>query len=222
MKKSEVLKTLRKLENIFEDHCEAQAAITLLNGLLKKTPSSAFEPAARDKSQALELTLPKELNNLERAFAIFSDGACRGNPGPGSWACITQDIKGEILFKASGVDVPTTNNKMELQGVIEGLTGLIDKWVEDQISDRQTPVFVYSDSKYVVDGITSWVDGWKARGWKKADGKVPENKEQWMQLDNLKGHFDSLKFIWVKGHAGHPQNELCDQLCNQALDEAGF
>lgn len=222
MKKSEVLKTLRKLENLFEENTSALEAIKHLNELLDLMPSSKFESKISNKSTGSDLALPVELNGLERAFAVFSDGACRGNPGPGAWACIIQDIKGEIISKASGVDVPTTNNKMELQGVIRGLNGLVDKWVDEQISDRETPVFVYSDSKYVVEGITSWVNGWKARGWKKADGKSPENMELWMELDTLKSNFDSLKFIWVKGHAGHPQNELCDQLCNQALDEAGF
>ena len=133
-----------------------------------------------------------------------------------------QDALGEVILKSSGVDVPTTNNKMELEGVIRGLKGLVEKWIEDGTSDRLSPVFVYSDSKYVTEGISSWVAGWKNRGWKKADGKEPENIVLWKELDMLKSQFETIQFIWVKGHAGHPQNELCDQMCNLALDEAGF
>ncbi|MBC7428698.1 MAG: ribonuclease HI [Bacteriovorax sp.] len=156
------------------------------------------------------------------AYAIFADGACRGNPGPGAWGVMIQDAKGDVILKASGVDVPTTNNKMELEGVIRGLNGLIEKWIEEGTSDSISPVFVYSDSKYVTEGISSWVTGWKNRGWKKADGKEPENILLWKELDRLKSRFENINFLWVKGHAGHPQNEMCDRMCNLALDEAGF
>ena len=83
-------------------------------------------------------------------------------------------------------------------------------------------VFLYSDSKYVVDGIQKWVPGWKRRGWKKADNKAPENLDLWQELDVLVSKFDELQFKWVKGHSGHPQNEFCDQLANKSLDESGF
>jgi len=99
------------------------------------------------------LPLPDELKDLTSGYAIFADGACRGNPGPGAWATVIQDYRSSVLLKSTGVDVPTTNNKMELEAVIRGLKGLIEKWVEDQFSDRDTPVFVYSDSKYVIEGI---------------------------------------------------------------------
>src|SRR5690554_2292379 len=97
--------------------------------------------------------------------AVYSDGACRGNPGPGSWAFVAQDSAGEVLQKSSGVSSLTTNNKMELQGVIEGLTYLLE------LGNPLPKVYFHTDSKYVVDGITKWVPGWKARGWKKADKK---------------------------------------------------
>jgi ribonuclease HI len=155
-------------------------------------------------------------------FAVFADGACRGNPGPGAWATMIQDTKAQIILRSTGVDMPTTNNKMELEGVIRGLNGLIEKWIEDGISDHESPVFVYSDSKYVIEGIEKWVSGWKARGWKKADGKEPENLNLWRELDQLKSRFNHITFLWVKGHAGHPQNEMCDKMANLALDEAGF
>lgn len=147
--------------------------------------------------------------------AVYSDGACRGNPGPGSWAFVAQAPDGSVLQKASGVSELTTNNKMELQGAIEGLT-----FLEDYPQKFKKVVF-HTDSKYVVDGITKWVNGWKARGWRKADKKVPENVELWKRLDELYGMFN-VQFVWVKGHSGHPQNEMCDRMANEALDAQGF
>lgn len=224
MKKSEVLKTLKKLEKALSENEKALGHLDSLTSVVNELASSFFTPSASEINPSAldELLLPAELNGLEKAYALFSDGACRGNPGPGAWASVIQDAKGNVLMRSSGVDVPTTNNKMELQGVIRALSGLIEKWIEDGMSDHQSPVFVYSDSKYVIEGITSWVEGWKKRGWKKADGKTPENMDLWKELDELDKNFENIKYIWVKGHAGHPQNELCDQLCNQALDEAGF
>lgn len=219
MKKSEILRNLKKIQALFVENQKVEEAFEVIFKELDLLPKTLFET----KSKATrELTIPVEAEGLDRAYLIFSDGACRGNPGPGAWASLIQDVKGEILLQASGVDVPTTNNKMELQGVINGLEHLIDRWVQSGMSEREIPVFVYSDSKYVVDGITSWVSGWKARGWKKADGKSPENVDLWQQLDSLNSQFNNIKYVWVKGHAGHPQNELCDQMCNQALDEAGL
>lgn len=219
MKKSEILRNLKKIQALFVENQKVDEAFEVIFKELDSLPKETFETKSK---AARELTIPAEAAGLERAYLLFSDGACRGNPGPGAWACLIQDVKGEILLQSSGVDVPTTNNKMELQGVISALEGLIDRWVQSGMSEREIPVFVYSDSKYVVDGISSWVSGWKSRGWKKADGKLPENVELWQQLDSLNSQFSNIKYIWVKGHAGHPQNELCDQMCNQALDEAGL
>jgi ribonuclease HI len=224
MRKSEILKNLRQLLSVFEN--DVQALLALHQLILK---ADAF-PDGKKRDLTLKnngvgsknFPLPPELVGLSQGFAIFADGACRGNPGPGAWATIIQDSKGEVILKSTGVDVPTTNNKMELSGVIQGLKGLIDKWVDEGISGRQHPVFVFSDSKYVVEGIEKWVVGWKARGWKKADNKDPENLVLWKELDFLKSHFEQINFHWIKGHAGHPQNEMCDQMANFALDEAGF
>lgn len=221
MKKSEVLKILKKLRTVFNENSEA---LNLLSSLETMCDTLSNESFSNKKSLNWDspMPLPEEMQETSRSFGIFADGACRGNPGPGAWAVLIQNEKGEVLLKSSGIDVPTTNNKMELEGVIRGLKGLIEKWIEEAMSDRETPVFVYSDSKYVVEGMTSWVAGWKARGWKKADNKEPENMLLWKELDELKSRFDRIEFIWVKGHAGHPQNEMCDQMCNLALDEAGF
>jgi ribonuclease HI len=220
MKRSEAIKFLNKLKQEFNGNNDAQDAIDKLLALSE----SLSENSGNSKKSLDEnnLEIPVELKNVDEGFALFSDGACRGNPGPGAYALIVQNKLGEIILKSSGVEMPTTNNKMELQGVIAGLLGLYDKFLEDGHSQGHVPLFVYSDSKYVVDGITSWVPGWKNRGWKKADNKDPENLIQWQELDRLKNCFENIKFIWVKGHAGHPQNEFCDRMCNQALDEAGF
>lgn len=219
MRKSEILKSIRKLCTVFDDDSQAMEYLDLL-----RVKAEAFP---EDKSRVivdstLNLVLPDEMQELKSGFAIFADGACRGNPGPGAWATIIQDTKGEVILKSSGVDVPTTNNKMELEGVIRGIKGLIEKWIEEGVSDSESPVFVYSDSKYVTEGIEKWVPGWKSRGWKKADNKEPENILLWKELDQLKSRFNHIKFLWVKGHAGHPQNEMCDRMANLALDEAGF
>ncbi len=220
MKKSEVLKTLKKLRPVFDQFPEALGALDLLESI---TPDLVeTNKSTKDLDWNSGFPLPDEMREQTSAYAIFADGACRGNPGPGAWATLIQDAKGEVILKSSGVDLPTTNNKMELEGVIRGLKGLIEKWIEEGTSDSISPVFVYSDSKYVTEGISSWVTGWKNRGWKKADGKEPENLLLWKELDTLSSRFENIKFIWVKGHAGHPQNEMCDRMCNLALDEAGF
>ncbi len=219
MKKSEVLKILKKLRPVFDQYPEALKALDTLEGL---APDLQDTVTTKSLNWESKFPLPNEMQELASGYAIFADGACRGNPGPGAWGVMIQDSKGEVILKSSGVDVPTTNNKMELEGVIRGLKGLIEKWIEEGVSDRESPVFVYSDSKYVTEGISSWVAGWKNRGWKKADGKEPENIALWKELDTLVSRFDKINFLWVKGHAGHPQNEMCDQMCNLALDEAGF
>jgi ribonuclease HI len=219
MKKSEVLKILKKLYPVFETFPEAVDSLKKLESLV---PDLVETKETKNLSWDSSFPLPDEMNNLTSAYAVFADGACRGNPGPGAWGVMVQNAKGEVILKSSGVDLPTTNNKMELEGVIHGLKSLIEKWIEEGIADRESPVFVYSDSKYVVEGISSWVPGWKNRGWKKADGKEPENILLWKELDHLHSMFNTIKFIWVKGHAGHPQNEMCDRMCNLALDEAGY
>ena len=108
---------------------------------------------------------------------------------------------------------------MELEGAIQGLKSLLE-W--DEFDHESHHVLIYSDSRYVVDGVQKWLSGWKKKGWKKSDGKAPENVEQWQQLDKLNEKFSFINYYWVKGHSGHPQNEYCDQLANIALDEAGF
>lgn len=131
---------------------------------------------------------------------LFTDGACSGNPGPGGWGAILRC--GTREKELSGGSAQTTNNKMELTAAIEGLKAL----------KYPCRVTLCTDSKYVADGITKgWAASWRARGWKKSDGKPALNPELWEELLELCGKHD-VKIIWVKGHAGHHENERCDAL----------
>ena len=139
------------------------------------------------------------MNNPIKHVQLYTDGACSGNPGPGGWACLLvyKDIQKEL----SGGATETTNNQMELMAVIQGLALLKEKCRVD----------LYTDSKYVLEGATLWLEGWIQKGWKKADKKPVLNIEYWQQLLPLLQKHD-ITWHWVKGHAGHPQNERVDQL----------
>ncbi|MFI4880772.1 MAG: ribonuclease HI [Steroidobacterales bacterium] len=136
---------------------------------------------------------------------IYTDGACRGNPGPGGWAALLK--KGEHEKEISGAEALTTNNRMELTAVIRALESL-QKPVEAR---------VYTDSQYVRRGITEWLTAWKARGWRTADRKPVKNQDLWEQLEAASaGH--RIDWRWVPGHAGVPGNERVDRLANEAID----
>lgn len=141
---------------------------------------------------------------------IYTDGACSGNPGPGGWGAILRFRTGEKVYEKeiSGGEAGTTNNRMELTGVISALAAL----------KEPCQVLLTTDSKYVVDSITKgWVYGWKKRGWVKSDKKPALNVDLWEQLlPLLERH--KVTFHWVKGHAGHPENERCDQLAVMQRD----
>jgi ribonuclease HI len=136
---------------------------------------------------------------------IYTDGACRGNPGPGGWGALLSS--GEHEKELSGAEPLTTNNRMELTAVIRALEAL----------KRPSEVRVFTDSEYVRRGITEWVKSWKARGWKTADRKPVKNQDLWERLDALAaGH--KIEWRWVKGHSGVPGNERVDRLANEAID----
>jgi len=138
---------------------------------------------------------------------LYTDGACSGNPGPGGWGCILR-FKG-VEKELCGGEPDTTNNRMEMKAVISGLEAL----------KRTCTIDVYTDSQYVQKGITEWIWGWKKRGWKTADNKPVKNADLWQELDALvRKH--KVSWHWVKGHAGHPENERADELARKGLQEA--
>jgi len=137
-------------------------------------------------------------------ITIYTDGACSGNPGPGGWGAILQWNGHEK--ELSGGDDETTNNRMEMMAVIKGLEAL----------RKPSEVKLYTDSKYVQQGVNEWLEGWKARGWKSASKKPVKNQDLWQQIDSLIGQH-SVEFIWVKGHAGHEMNERVDKLAVAAI-----
>lgn len=139
---------------------------------------------------------------------LYTDGACSGNPGPGGWAFILEHQPTGTIKEESGGDPDTTNNRMEMLAVIEGLKRL----------KRATRVHVITDSSYVKNGITEWIHGWKKNGWKRrVQGKLEplKNEELWKELDHLT-QIHQVTFEQIRGHAGHPQNERCDQLAVSA------
>lgn len=171
-----------------------------------------------DEKSEGRLPVPSEIADEPMTLALYSDGGCRGNPGPGAFAFVVQDHSGAVVTEGVEFEQLTTNNKMELSGPIHGLKELKNFLPQTGRDPLLTKIKVLTDSKYVVDGMKTWVAGWKARGWKKADNKTPENIELWQELDQLKNHFMQVEWVWVKGHAGHPQNEYCDRKANEVMD----
>ncbi len=137
---------------------------------------------------------------------IYSDGACSGNPGPGGWGAIL--MSGEHVKEIHGGEAATTNNRMELMAAIQALETL----------KRPCKVEVHTDSQYVMKGISEWIHGWKARGWKTADKKPVKNDDLWRRLDTARSKHD-VAWKWVKGHAGHEHNERADELARLGMQE---
>ena len=136
---------------------------------------------------------------------IFTDGACRGNPGPGGWAALLRYGDTEKMF--SGAEEKTTNNRMELMAAIEALEQL----------KKPMDVVLTTDSQYVKDGITKWIGGWKKKGWITSQKKPVKNVDLWKRLDAAVANH-SVEWKWVKGHSGHTENEMVDQAANIAID----
>lgn len=131
----------------------------------------------------------------------YTDGACKGNPGPGGWGVLL--VYGDHRKELHGGNKQTTNNRMELQAVIEALKSL----------KRASNIRIHTDSQYVHKGISEWLDGWKRKGWKTAANKPVKNQDLWEELDALSSRH-KVKWIWVRGHTGHPGNESADRLAN--------
>lgn len=141
-----------------------------------------------------------------KTVIIYTDGACRGNPGPGGWGVLIE--YGELSKQLYGGDVSTTNNKMELTAAIMALTEI----------KEPCEIILYTDSKYVLQGIEEWIHNWKKRGWRGANKKSVKNIDLWKELDELRDKHN-IKWNWVKGHSGDPGNETADMLANRGIDE---
>jgi ribonuclease HI len=142
-----------------------------------------------------------------KEVVIFTDGACRGNPGPGGWGVVLRF--GTVERELCGGEAPTTNNRMELMAAIRGLEALRES----------CKVQLFTDSEYVRRGITEWMSKWRVNGWRTADRKPVKNADLWRELD-AEAARHSVSWHWVKGHAGHPDNERADALANRGLEES--
>ena len=143
---------------------------------------------------------------MTQIIEIYTDGACRGNPGPGGWGALL--IAGKHQKTMHGGDPETTNNRMELTAAIEALNAL----------KGHSNVILHTDSKYVMDGINDWMPNWKKRGWKTTARKPVKNKDLWQALDDAVSRHE-IDWRWVKGHDGNPGNEMADELANRGIDE---
>lgn len=139
-----------------------------------------------------------------KQIELYTDGACSGNPGPGGWGALLRF--GQHEKELSGGEEDTTNNRMELTAVIEGLKALTSP----------CSVTIYTDSKYVMDGMEKWLEGWKKKGWKTSAKKPVKNADLWQKLDSETARH-SISWEWVKGHSGHPENERADELARLAI-----
>ena len=148
------------------------------------------------------------MTSAEQRVEIFTDGACSGNPGPGGWGAVLRwrGVEKEL----SGAEAGTTNNRMELMAAIAALEAL----------KRPSKVDLTSDSTYLRDGITKWIHAWRAKGWKTAGKKTVKNQDLWLRLDEVAKRHD-IEWHWVKGHAGHAENERADKLARDAIKSLG-
>ena len=145
---------------------------------------------------------------MDNKVYIYTDGACKGNPGPGGWGALMKYKDTEKEF--CGGETQTTNNRMEMKAAIEALSQL----------KRPCDVVLTTDSQYLRKGITEWIDNWKKRGWKTTAKKPVKNADLWQQLDEL-AQKHNITWNWVKGHSGHAENERADELANQGIELAG-
>ena len=157
------------------------------------------------ESKCWKITRSKQSNVKKVDVEIYTDGACRGNPGPGGWAALLRTEKNELMV--NGAEPDSTNHRMELRAAIEGLATL----------KRSSVVSITTDSQYVKQGVLSWVEKWKLNGWKTASRKDVKNKDLWQELDEL-NNMHEVSWYWVKGHSGHAENERVDQAANLAID----
>jgi ribonuclease HI len=215
--KKKHLKSLSAIENWLAKEIDLNPNIQGAFELIKEEIGKVPEASASISTDVLPA--PGEISDEPGTIALYSDGGCRGNPGPGAFAFLIQEYNGEVLAEGVEYESYTTNNKMELSGPLKGLRELLEVLPAKGKDPLLTKVKIITDSKYVVEGMKSWVQGWKARGWKKADNKTPENIDLWQALDKVREQFMQVDWMWVRGHAGHPQNEYCDRKANEVMDD---
>jgi ribonuclease HI len=146
---------------------------------------------------------------MKTELLAYTDGACSGNPGPGGWGVLMIARKGDAILKTrelKGGEAETTNNRMELLAAISALETL----------DRPSALTIVTDSQYVKNGVTSWIHGWKTNGWRTAAKKPVKNEDLWRRLDEAQARHD-VTWEWIKGHAGHPENERADELAREGM-----
>ena len=145
--------------------------------------------------------MKRTINNKSDEIILYADGACSGNPGPGGWGVILRHVATKQTRELSGSEKQTTNNRMELTAVIRGLETI----------SKPSKVKVVTDSQYVTKGITEWIENWLAKNWRTANKKPVKNVDLWQRLLEVSGKHE-VSWQWIEGHAGHPENERCDQL----------
>lgn len=178
--------------------------LTAINPTESITTSKAQDVTPKNSLKTLPIANPQspDDSSLSKIISIHTDGACSKNPGPGGWGVVVHFADGSTKELGGGLR-ETTNNQMELQGAIAALEFLASH-------KQSTTVDLYTDSKYVLDGITKWIKGWKKNGWKTKDNKPVKNQEYWQQLDPL--NTSNIRWHWVEGHSGDPDNERCDAI----------
>ena len=179
-------------------HSPTTSAAKTIHAKLETTPKTESISESKPESPKSK----DEDGGASKIISIHTDGACSKNPGPGGWGVVIHFSDGTVKEIGGGIR-ETTNNQMELQGAIAALEFLATQ-------KQSTPVDLYTDSKYVLDGITKWIKGWKKNGWKTKDNKPVKNQEFWQQLDPLNS--SNIRWHWVEGHSGDPDNERCDAI----------
>lgn len=174
----------------------------------RKLPTALRLPISVDRSAGAASGDRKPPGDGAGVVEIFTDGACKGNPGPGGWGAVLRYGRNEKTI-CGGEPADTTNNRMELLAAIMALEALT----------RPSTVRLHTDSQYVRNGISRWLARWKKKGWQTSEKKPVKNVDLWQRLDAAVGAHD-IEWLWVRGHAGHPGNELADQLANRGLSEA--
>jgi ribonuclease HI len=201
---------MKSLTDLFCQHFALDPNSVDIKVLSNELSRLAKQVAKSKDTPQLDLFSSQEPNSVV-AIRAYSDGACSGNPGRGGWGAVVVYLDGETCL--SGAAPETTNNRMELQGAIEALKDIAQK-----VWEKPLDISITTDSQYVKNGITQWVHAWKKNGWKTSNKGPVKNQELWQELDRLNTQLKPT-WLWIKGHAGHHYNELCDSLAVAARNQ---